>query len=152
RWRPPLFAATSNGLASGNTRDEAVAHGLYEVIERDAIHRSTSAGPMPAADPATVPPLAAGLLAQYRSARVRVRITVVATPLRVPCFSVTIVSDGFPLPVYGYGCHLDAQVALCRALTEAAQVRVSVIAGARDDLDDHLYARLRRAMAGTAVP
>ncbi|MFB7598713.1 YcaO-like family protein [Streptomyces sp. NPDC056160] len=152
RWRPPLFTATSNGLAGGNTRYEAIVHGLYEVIERDAVHRNTPAGPAFAVDPATVPAPAAGLIERYRAAGVRVGIGVLDTPLRVPCFSVAIVSDGFPLPVYGYGCHLDAQVALCRALTEAAQVRVSVIAGARDDLDDRLYARLRRAMAGGAPP
>ncbi|MFJ5290906.1 YcaO-like family protein [Streptomyces sp. NPDC088348] len=152
RWRPPLFAATSNGLASGNTRYEAIAHGLYEVIERDAVHRNTPAGPTSVIDPATVAEPAAGLLEKYRAAGVRVGIGVLTTPLNLPCFSVAIVSDGFPLPVYGYGCHLDAQVALCRALTEAAQVRVSVIAGARDDLDDRLYARLRRTMAGAAAP
>ncbi|MFJ3694162.1 YcaO-like family protein [Streptomyces sp. NPDC090052] len=152
RWHPPLFAPTSNGLAAGNNRYEAIVHGLYEVIERDAIHRNTPAGPAFAIDPATVAGPAAGLLERYRAAGVRVGIGVLATPLNLPCFSVAIVSDGFPLPVYGYGCHLDAQVALCRALTEAAQVRVSVIAGARDDLDDRLYARLRRTMAGPAAP
>jgi ribosomal protein S12 methylthiotransferase accessory factor YcaO len=31
------FAATTNGLASGNTRDEALLHALMEVIERDAV-------------------------------------------------------------------------------------------------------------------
>ncbi|MEW2625139.1 YcaO-like family protein [Streptomyces sp. NPDC048106] len=137
---------------SGNTRYEAIVHGLYEVIERDAVHRNTPAGPAFTVDPATVPAPAAGLLERYRAAGVRVGIGLLDTPLRVPCFSVAIVSDGFPLPVYGYGCHLDAQVALCRALTEAAQVRVSVIAGARDDLDDRLYARLRRSMAAAAPP
>ena len=30
-----FFACSSNGLASGNTYEEAVCHGLYEVIERD---------------------------------------------------------------------------------------------------------------------
>ena len=32
-----LFQATTNGLASGNTWLEAVLHGLYEVVERDAV-------------------------------------------------------------------------------------------------------------------
>lgn len=34
---PPLLRLrTTNGIASGNTFDEALCHGLYEVIERDA--------------------------------------------------------------------------------------------------------------------
>ena len=32
----PVFAASSNGLASGNSRLEAISHGVCEVIERDA--------------------------------------------------------------------------------------------------------------------
>ena len=35
RGRPPVFLASSNGVASGNTRTEAIVHGLCEVIERD---------------------------------------------------------------------------------------------------------------------
>jgi ribosomal protein S12 methylthiotransferase accessory factor len=39
----------------------------------------------------------------------------------------------------GYGCHLDTDVALCRALTEAAQSRATAIAGTRDDLSPLAY-------------
>lgn len=150
RWRPPLFAATSNGLAGGNTRDEAIAHGLYEVIERDAVHRAWADGPSRVVDADGVPGPAAELIEQYRAAGVRIGIGLLATPLEVPCFGVAILGGGLPLPIYGYGCHLDAQVALCRALTEAAQVRLSIIAGARDDLEDRTYRRLRFALARTA--
>ncbi|MGW0450757.1 YcaO-like family protein, partial [Streptosporangium sandarakinum] len=38
-WRPPLFHATSNGLASGNTVTEATAHALAELCERDSLAR-----------------------------------------------------------------------------------------------------------------
>src|SRR6185436_6065664 len=34
--RPPVFDVSSNGLASGNVRVEAIVHGLCEVLERDA--------------------------------------------------------------------------------------------------------------------
>jgi ribosomal protein S12 methylthiotransferase accessory factor len=34
---PPPWSITSNGLASGNCLEEALAHGLAEVIERDAL-------------------------------------------------------------------------------------------------------------------
>lgn len=43
-WRLHLPSASTNGLASGNTRAEALAHGLAEVIERDVL----STAPAPA--------------------------------------------------------------------------------------------------------
>jgi ribosomal protein S12 methylthiotransferase accessory factor len=36
--------------------------------------------------------------------------------------------------VNGSGCHPDKGIALCRALTEAAQSRLTSIAGSRDDI------------------
>ncbi|MFI1105203.1 YcaO-like family protein [Streptomyces melanogenes] len=36
-WRLHLPSASTNGLASGNTRAEAMAHGLCEIIERDVL-------------------------------------------------------------------------------------------------------------------
>ena len=35
-WRIAMISGTSNGLAAGNTRAEAVAHACYELAERDA--------------------------------------------------------------------------------------------------------------------
>jgi ribosomal protein S12 methylthiotransferase accessory factor len=37
RVHVPLFRASSNGLAGGNTVGEALLHGLCEVIERDLL-------------------------------------------------------------------------------------------------------------------
>lgn len=37
-WEPDVFRSTSTGLACGNCRDEALLHGLFEVVERDALH------------------------------------------------------------------------------------------------------------------
>jgi ribosomal protein S12 methylthiotransferase accessory factor len=51
-------------------------------------------------------------------------------------------------PEFGAGCHPRREVALCRALTEAAQARITYIVGARDDLASELYedeVRARRA-------
>jgi YcaO-like protein with predicted kinase domain len=39
----------------------------------------------------------------------------------------------------GYGCHPSREVALARALTEAAQCRLTVISGARDDIARESY-------------
>jgi YcaO-like protein with predicted kinase domain len=44
---------------------------------------------------------------------------------------------------HGAGCHLDRAVALSRAITEAAQSRLTYIAGSRDDLYRRNYRRAR---------
>ena len=70
-----FFQATTNGLASGNHWLEAVLHGLYEVVERDAIAlwraggaraRDARAVALDSVDGA----VSTGLLARYRAADV----------------------------------------------------------------------------------
>lgn len=145
-WAPPLFALNSNGLASGNTFTEAALHGLYEVVERDAMSRAETGEPR-YLDPSTVDGPAAGLLDQMAEAGIDVRIEVLPSPTGVACFRAVIWSETYPVLFAGAGAHLDRDVALCRALTEAAQSRATEIAAARDDLTASAY---RRAFAGRA--
>ncbi|WP_328681984.1 YcaO-like family protein [Streptomyces sp. NBC_00322] len=57
--QPDVFRATSTGLVCGNTRDEALLHAMYEVVERDALFtdeacaraRRTLVDPLSVADP-----------------------------------------------------------------------------------------------------
>ena len=60
----------------------------------------------------------------------------------MPAYRCTIV-DGGPQgrlgPFLGVGCHLSPEVALARALTEAAQSRLTFIAGSRDDMFPEHY-------------
>ena len=148
RWRPPVFLSSSSGLASGNTTAEAVLHALYEVVERDAISRAQRAGAGRVVDPATIHGRARDLLERFAAADVRVRMELLPTPVGTPCFGVVIWSESFPVPFTGHGCHSDREVALCRALTEAAQSRVTVIAGARDDVGATQYQRARNVRFG----
>ncbi|MFB8235490.1 YcaO-like family protein [Kitasatospora purpeofusca] len=46
-------------------------------------------------------------------------------------------TEDYPLTFAGAGCHTDPHIALSRALTEAAQSRLTCIAGTRDDLPGH---------------
>lgn len=141
RWRPQLYFTTSTGLASGNTLVEATLHGLYEVVERDATTRS---GDGPSAgtrfDPRGIESAAvADLLDRFAAADVRVDVRWLPSPTGLPCVRARIVSADYPRLAGGYGCHLRADVATLRALTEAAQSRAAMIAGARDDLARNLY-------------
>ncbi|QWF85983.1 YcaO-like family protein [Amycolatopsis sp. CA-230715] len=143
-WAPPLFRASSNGLASGNTLDEALLHGMYEVVERDSMARAARGGPPPLVDPGTVGDTGlAELLDRYRATKVHVQMRFLENPFRIPAFDARIWSDAFPTTFGGAGAHLDASVALSRALTEAAQSRATAIAGARDDIGHAPYREAR---------
>ncbi|WP_205325319.1 YcaO-like family protein [Glycomyces sp. YM15] len=150
-WTPPLFMLNSNGLASGNTFTEAALHGLYEVIERDALSRAETAEPR-FLDLATVDGSAAGVLEQLAAAEIDVRVEVLPSPTGLACFRATIWSEMFPVLFAGAGAHLDRDVALCRALTEAAQSRVTEIAAARDDLSSGSYRRARTGRTPKPAP
>jgi YcaO-like protein with predicted kinase domain len=143
------FQATTNGLASGNHWLEAVLHGLYEAVERDAVAlwraRSIVGQDRAMVDLSTVDaPVSAALLQAYRAAGVAVRVWDVASDVRLPCFLCLAASDGIE-PELGSGCHADADTALSRALTEAAQARLTRISGARDDFATASYRPAARA-------
>lgn len=152
------FQATTNGLASGNHRLEAMLHALYEVVERDAIalwRAAPGALESRAVDPATVDAPASGaLLEQFRRAGVAVRIWDVTSDIRLPTFVCLAMAEDPALgvePELGSGCHADRDIALSRALTEAAQARLTRISGARDDFAPDSYgAAARRARQGAA--
>jgi len=149
-WSPSLFDVSSNGLASGNTWLEATLHGLYEVIERDALVVASGAEAMPRLTLDSVTGPAADLLALFAAAGVDVSVEVLPTPIGLACFRATISSEVLPVSFAGFGCHLDSEVSLCRALTEAAQSRATEIAGTRDDITSGAYRRANEVMSGRA--
>ena len=159
------FAANTNGLASGNSLAEAVCHGICELIERDAttlwrLH-GEAARAARAIDPETIDDAdCRALLERFAQAGIVVRIWDVSSDIEVACFQCLIIGqhERDADPEFGAGCHPRREVALCRALTEAAQARATYIVGARDDLAAALYedevraARAREARALLAGP
>ncbi len=141
QWSPPLFRATSNGLAGGNSLAEAVLHGLCEVIERDGVARAGAAWADPdrCIDPATVDAAEARrLLGRLARAGFSARVVDLHGPAGLPCFEAYL-ADREHAAYKGYGCHPSRATALVRALTEAAQSRASHVAGSRDDLYRETY-------------
>jgi ribosomal protein S12 methylthiotransferase accessory factor len=148
------FNANSNGLASGNHYLEALAHGLYEVIERDAVAlwklHDEEARRSTVIDPETIDDGACRmLLEKFERAAVDVKIWEVTSDIGIAAFFCLIMgrSDATRDPEFGAGCHPARQIALARALTEAAQARTTFIAGSRDDFTRQQYqpaARQRR--------
>jgi YcaO-like protein with predicted kinase domain len=138
----PLFRTTSNGLASGNTIAEALVHGLCEVIERDGTWRSLQGGfdAERAVRAETVyPRLAQQVLERFSRAGLRTLIVDASGPTGLPCFEVLLGNPDLPTVYYGAGCSPSRATALLRALTEAAQSRLTGIAGSRDDITRRQY-------------
>ncbi len=156
------FCATTNGLASGNTQEEATLHALMEVIERDAITlwklspdawKSASALRLET----VTDPHCRSILDMFEAAQIDVAVWDVTSDAGIPVF-FCLISDRTGetgAPEFGGGAHLAPQVALSRALTEAAQARATFIAGAREDILDADYGAQelvdRKAMADSIL-
>ena len=135
QWEPFAFRSSTSGLCAGNTEDEALAHGLYELIERDCVYgdEHTALEERRHVDFSTINGESARLLERFLSAGNEMQIIDVSNDLGVPCYHVLTRSPNFPMWSVGSGAHLDPDIALDRALTEAAQSRVAAISGTRED-------------------
>jgi ribosomal protein S12 methylthiotransferase accessory factor len=147
------FFPSSRGLASGNTLLEAVSHGLCEVVERDAGTLASAAGDEELAarrlDLGTVEdPDCRSILCLYERAGVAVAVWETTQDIPIPSFRCLIVDrERDPIrglyAARGSGCHPVREIALLRALTEAAQSRLTAIAGSRDDCSRGEYRQIR---------
>ncbi len=143
------FDMGSNGLASGNHFLEAVSSGLYEVIERDAISCHLEAfmksNRMPRVRLETIEsPLVLELLAKFEAAQLVPILFDCTVDTEVPVYRAQVYDPSGSVPSsHGYGAHLDPEVAMVRALTEAAQTRAILISGARDDIFHQYYTVVR---------
>ena len=146
------FAATSNGLASGNNIIEAISHGLCEVIERDAttLWKLRDDGKLESngLDLSSVDdPVSQEILGKLERAGLCVAVWDITSDIEIATFACFIVPrDNNAMRhcsvATGYGCHPAREIALVRALTEAAQVRLTVISGLRDDFRRDSYKQL----------
>jgi ribosomal protein S12 methylthiotransferase accessory factor len=150
--RRTRYWQSSDGLASGNILIEAVVHGLLERIERDAstlwLFRSDKDVFDCCIDPTTLNDEAVdGLARQIDGAGFQVRLFDISSDIGVPVMFAIIAPkpDGFEQHwkhfdiSSGSGAHPSPSRAAIRAITEAAQSRVTSITGARDDFDPNLY-------------
>jgi YcaO-like protein with predicted kinase domain len=146
--QPPAFDISSNGLASGNNLVEAIVHGVCEVIERDAEAAwRRSGGDRRLVLDSISDPACRALIDRIVAAGSRVIVWDLASRVGLCAIGCAIVEDPRepawrPLGVYqGFGAHLQPEIAIARAITEAAQTRLTYIAGGRDDFFAADYAR-----------
>lgn len=131
-----LFRTSTNGLASGNTLEEAALHGLLEVIERDAwsiveFHRKLN-GDIQIPDCGMVK----DLVDKFESKGIEVHLKDLTSDIGIPTIAAAtddVEMQDPALLTLGIGTHLDAEVAAVKALLEVAQSRLTQIHGARED-------------------
>ena len=132
-------------MASGNSYHEATLHGLYEIMER---HGMATAAPgstlfeVPLDDVARSE--CAQLVEMIQRAGSELRVARIGSWDGFYCFAAEITSPMAEIPFSGSGLHHDPNVALSRAITEAAQSRLTAISGAREDLPSAIYHRFAR--------
>jgi len=160
-----LWMQSSNGLASGNTLEEAICHALTELIERDAytiamvrarllprikaLHTAMITGTQfedpgidrtlyPSVELSTLPDSVAKLVKKAHKDKTQVWLRNITSDLGIPTFVGSLQrweSDGSELAAGGFGCHPNSTIAAIRAITEAAQGRNVQIQGVREDIN-----------------
>jgi thioglycine synthase len=129
---PSPLKTHTNGLASGNTMEEAIFHGMTEVIERDAWSIARYNNRMNAALVVEDHPdhqFIIDLISKFQNAAVEVTARDLTTDIGVPviaAFSQDAVHSSL-IPFDGFGAHLDPRVAMARALLELVTTRAFFI-------------------------
>lgn len=133
-----LFKSNTNGLASGNILEEAILHGIFEVIERDAwsifelTHKNYSQIDLDTIESETINET----IEKFTSNGINIKLMDFTADIDVPTIAAsaddTVTRDAGLLTL-GIGTHLEPEVAILRALTEVAQSRATQINGARED-------------------
>ncbi|WP_440946266.1 YcaO-related McrA-glycine thioamidation protein [Methanosarcina sp. T3] len=140
-----LFLSNTNGLASGNVLEEAILHGLLEVIERDAISTAQFTRNLGKEIVLTEEDgYLYELARKFKDSGIDLKIWLVPTDTGIP--TIIAATDDVKLKdpallVMGAGSHLKPEIAIARAITEAAQSRVVQIQGAREDTDREGFIR-----------
>lgn len=133
-----LFKSNTNGLASGNILEEAILHGIFEVIERDAwsifelTHKNYAQIDLNSINSDVIN----DILNKFESNGINIKLMDLTADINIPTIAAsaddTVTRDAGLLTL-GIGTHLDPEVAILRALTEVAQSRATQINGARED-------------------
>lgn len=144
--RNQLFRTNTNGLAVGNALEEAIVHGLMEVIERDA-WSLFEAGRLQGRDlelQDCASPMVRTVVEKLDKAGIGVYAKDITSDVGIPTVAVAIDDELTKDPALlslGVGTHLVAEIAAVRALTEAVQSRLTTIHGTREDTVKAEFAR-----------
>lgn len=119
-----LVGFNPNGHAAGNCLEEAILQGFLELVERDAIALWWYARTRQPAVDLDGPGLgfAAAQRDHYRELGWSLWALDLTSDLAIPAFVALAERAGGGRWAVGFGCHLDARLAIQRALTELNQI------------------------------
>jgi len=132
-----IFGTSTNGLCSGNSVDEATVHGIAEVLERDVNAFNFIRDDSLFVELDEPNDDVENLLAKIAAAGLQGVVRYTPSAFGLPHFQGFILepNDDAPIAIaHGSGLHPLRDIATVRALSEAAQSRLSYIHGGRDDL------------------
>lgn len=157
-----IWNITSNGFAAGNTMDEAIIHGIFEVLERHALYGWSQFSAIKRdghllLDDSVSDDQASSVILKLKHAGHIVKIWYLPSLIghAFQCAIYDMDMDSPYTVITGSGAHIDKRVALLRALLEAIQLRVALISGARDDIFNEYYAKqrlMKKALSQQDVP
>jgi ribosomal protein S12 methylthiotransferase accessory factor len=145
---PVGFPRTTTGLAAGRSLLAAVIHAGLEVIERASragVQRRPHTLREWRVDAASASgPLSSEMLASLAQADLVAGIWQLPAEHSLPVYRCHVIEgeghrEIVPFPGVGFGCDFTHDRALAKALMEAAQARLTAIAGAREDLTRKAY-------------
>jgi len=123
-----LFRYHTNGIASGNTIEEAILHALFELIERDAWSMAEDRGRAFADVVVEEGSLPWKLMKKMEDKGIIVHLKDLTHDIGVPTIGAaaddTVTKDPELLTI-GVGTHLSPEIAAVRAITEVAQSRTT---------------------------
>jgi len=133
-----IFLSNTNGLASGNTLEEAIFHGMMEVVERDSwsLFEAFKDNKREINCKNSNNEYIQTLIEKFSTANVSIKLIDLTSENNIP--TIGAVSEDLSLKdpallTLGIGTHLDPEIAAIRSITEVAQSRATQIHGTRED-------------------
>ena len=142
----PGFANTSNGLASGFKREEAISQALLECVERHSSTLASMYGIAKQVDLSRLPERCKNLITKLLELGLLVTIADCTAFEGLSVFECTLTPTNTTAKFtggMGWGCHPNPEIALLRSILEANQARTIIISGSRDDMHKNIYLRER---------
>lgn len=135
------YCTTTNGLASGNTVEEATVHGLAEVMERHVHSFQLIKDESVLVRPEGLTPKLQLMFDRIQAAGLSVHLRYRQNKFGMAFCSAYVMEpdERNPIPIAGgHGFHPLREIAAIRAVAEAVQSRLTNIHGGRDDLMRHV--------------
>lgn len=143
---PMLTTFTTNGLASGNSSEEAMLHGLFEIFERHAISSMFTDGILRLQESGGQRITLTGTLSSATTKMVQrlrdadIELILFSIPCKVSSVNVfwAVLHDAHTTHrsiavSMGYGAHSSPEIAILKAIAKAAQTRVTSLHGCKED-------------------